>query len=200
MTEQAGQPNDDALVALVLDGRTDAFETLVRRYEAYVFSLVKRHVPSADVEDTAQEAFIRAYRSLPSYQGRGKGFRSWLASITVRTCHDYWRRAYRTPETPLSHLTEDHEAWLDKALAESSLQALEDWGAANQAREVLKEALARLSPGDRMALELVYLEGLSGLEAAERLGWTTANVKVRCFRARRKLESFLLGKKRSEGT
>ncbi len=172
---------------------------MVARYEGYVFGLVKGHVPAADVEDVAQEAFIRAYRSLPGYGGRGKGFRPWLASITVRACYDHWRRVYRRRETPISHLTEEHDKWLDSALAESSVRILEERGAADQARELLEAGLDRLSAEDRMVMELVYLEGHSGREAAQLLNWSTAKVKVRCFRARRKLETFLLKLKRSEG-
>jgi RNA polymerase sigma-70 factor (ECF subfamily) len=56
---------------------------------------------------------------------------------------------------------------------------------------VLKYALNKLSPEDRMVIELVYLEGLSGKEAAELLGWSLANVKVRLFRSRKKLQKLL---------
>lgn len=198
MPRSAEQPADDAVVRAVLEGRTEAFEILVARHENYVFGLVRKHVPAAEVEDVAQDAFIRAYKALPGYQGKGQGFRAWLASIAVRTCYDFWRRAYRNQETPVSHLTEDHERWLDAALAETSQEILEDRGNADEAREILEAGLARLSPEDRMVLELVYLEGLSGKEAAELLQWSTAKVKVRCFRARRKLEAFLLRLERSE--
>lgn len=182
-----------------MEGRSQAFETLVQRYEGYVFGVAKRHVPAADVEDVAQEAFIRAYRSLPTYRGGGGGFKSWLGAVAIRTCYDYWRRAYRSRETPVGRLGPDHDRWLDSALAAESIRMLEEKGAADQAREVLEAALARLSAEDRLVLELVYLEGLSGREAADLLGWSAAKVKVRCFRARRKLEAFLLKQKRSGG-
>ena len=52
-------------------------------------------------------------------------------------------------------------------------------------------ALGKLKPGERMVLELVYLEGLSGKEAADLLGWSVANVKVRSFRSRKKLEKLI---------
>jgi len=199
MPEQAEQPSDDMVAAQVLAGDTRAFEILVRRHESHVFRLVKNHVPAADVEDTAQEAFVRAYRSLPTYQGRGRGFRAWLSSITVRACYDYWRRAYRSRETPISNLSVEHARWLDSALTQTAPEMLKNYGAAEQARHLLETGLARLSPEDRMVLELVYLEGLSGREAAELLGWSIANVKVRSFRARRKLEAFLLKRNRSQG-
>lgn len=199
MPKQSEQLGDDALVKLVLEGRSDAFETLVKRHQRRVFSLVAGHVPAQDVEDVAQEAFLRAYKSLANYQGRGKGFGAWLAAIAVRTCHDHWRKVYRRKETPVSHISQEHENWLDSALAESSIQALEEKGASQEARELLEAALDRLEADDRMVLELVYLQELSGKEAARLLGWSTAKVKVRCFRAKRKLEDFLLRLKGREG-
>jgi len=199
MARHNEQLSDDAVVESIKKGQTQAFEVLLTRYESFVLRLVKRHVPAADVEDTAQEAFIRAYRSLPTHSGRGNSLRSWLAAVVVRTCYDYWRRAYRSRETPLSRLSPEHEHWLESALADASQNALEERGAAEQAREILDIALEQLSAEDRMVLELVYLEGVSGREAAALLGWSTAKVKVRCFRARRKLEAFLLKLEKREG-
>lgn len=199
MPEDAKQLADDAIVRLVLGGQTDAFRTLVERYEGYVFRLANQHVPAQDVEDVAQDAFLRAFKALPGFQGQGGGFGPWLATITVRSCHDYWRRVYRSRETPISHLTEDHARWLDSALAESSREKLAEQGAAEQARELLRAGLDRLSADDRLVLQLVYLEGHSGTEAASLLNWSTAKVKVRCFRARRKLEKYLLKLTKSEG-
>lgn len=198
MSTQARQPSDDAVIEEVRRGRVNAFETLIARYEREVFRWVRRHVDAADVEDTAQEVFMRAYRSLPTYHGRGAGFRSWLSAIAVRTCCDHWRRLYRRRETPLSALTDAHQQWLDAALAETADRELRQRGAADQAREILEAALARLQPEDRMVLELVYLEGHSGREAAALLNWSVAKVKVRCFRARHKLEDFLLRLKKRE--
>jgi RNA polymerase sigma-70 factor (ECF subfamily) len=196
--DEHAHSSDDAVIELIRQGQTHAFEILLARYEDFVFRMVRRHVPPADVEDTAQEAFIRAYRSLPAFHGRGNSFRAWLAAVVVRTCCDYWRRAYRSRETPVSRLTPEHERWLASALAESSQESLEARGAAEEAREILEIALKRLPAEDRMVLELVYLEGASGQEAAALLGWSATKVKVRCFRARRKLEAFLLKLKKSE--
>ena len=78
-------------------------------------------------------------------------------------------------------------------MSEKSSQIYEDTGAVKEAGEILEWALERLSPEDRMVLELVYLEGLSGKEAAAQLGWSVANVKIRSFRSRRRLEKLLKG-------
>jgi RNA polymerase sigma-70 factor (ECF subfamily) len=191
MSRDPDKPGDDEIINRILDGRVDDFETLLLKYGPLVQTIVKRHVPPGEVEDTAQEAFIRAYQSLPTYRGRGGGFKPWLSAVAVRTCYDYWRNSYRSRETPLSAITEEHLKWLETVLVAESRQALLEKGALDEARELLDWALARLSAEDRMVIELVYLEGLSGKEAAELLGWSLANVKVRSFRARKKLESIL---------
>ncbi len=83
--------------------------------------------------------------------------------------------------------------WLNAALFDNSSQSFREAGLQKEAREILDWALDRLSAEDRMVLELVYLEGLSVKEAAGQLGWSTANVKVRLFRSRKKLYSLLTG-------
>lgn len=182
--------SDTEIVCRVLNGDANAFESLLIRYKDMVLKIVKKHVPYNDVEETTQDVFLRAYQSLPSFKGKS-GFRQWLSSIAVRTCYDFWRKTYRSREVPMSVLTEKHQKWLEEVITEQSEQAINEKGSQNEARELLDWALERLSAEDRMVMELVYLEGLSGKEAADLLGWSVANVKVRCFRSRKKLEKIL---------
>jgi RNA polymerase sigma-70 factor (ECF subfamily) len=184
------RPNDTETIRQVLDGDVNAFESLVVRYRVLVTKIVQRHVDRGDVEETAQEAFVRAYRSLPTFKGQSD-FRQWLSAIVIRTCHDYWRKAYRSREIPLSALTERHQEWLEEAMAAEPGEPSDQKTLQKEAREVLDWALPRLSAKDRMVLELVYLEELSVKQAANLLGWSAANVKVRAFRSRRKLEKLL---------
>lgn len=182
--------SDTEIVRQVIDGDVNAFEHLLTKYQKYVFKIVSRHVPHHQVEETAHEVFVRAYQSLPNFR-KEKRFRQWLASIAVRTCYDFWRKAYRSREFPMSSLTEQQQDWLENTMSDQSSQSFHEQGRQKEAREVLDYALTKLSPEDRMVLELVHLEGLSGKEAAELLGWSLANVKVRAFRARKKLEKLL---------
>ena len=182
--------SDTEIVRRVLDGDVNAFESLLIRYKDTVLKIIKKHVPYNDVEETIQNVFLRAYQSLPSFKGES-GFRQWLSSIAVKTCYDFWRKTYRSREIPMSVLTEKHQNWLEEVITEQSEQAINEKGSQNEARELLDWALRRLSAEDRMVMELVYLEGLSGKEAADLLGWSVSNVKVRCFRSRKKLEKIL---------
>jgi len=98
----------------------------------------------------------------------------------------------------MSALTEKHSQWLEEVISQMPEEAPDERESQMEAREILNWALEKLSAGDRMVLELVYLEGHSVQEAAELLGWSKANVKVRSFRARMKLEK-LLSKVKEQG-
>jgi RNA polymerase sigma-70 factor, ECF subfamily len=188
---------DDEIVSQVVAGNVNVFEQVLKKYQYLVLAIVKKHVPSDQIEDSVQDVFVRAYRSLPTYKGHNS-FKHWLSVIAVRTCYDFWREHYKSRELPMSSLTEEHEVWLNKALFDTSSQSFREAGLQKEAREILDWALDRVSAEDRMVLELVYLEGLSVKEAAGQLGWSTANVKVRLFRSRKKLHSLLMGAAKHE--
>ena len=92
----------------------------------------------------------------------------------------------------MSTLTDKHREWLENVLTDQSQQSLDEQAHQKEAHEVLHWALERLSPADRIVLELVYLEGLSGKEAAALLGWSLAKIKIRAFRARKRLYRLLV--------
>jgi RNA polymerase sigma-70 factor (ECF subfamily) len=181
---------DTEIVHQVVAGDVNAFEQLLKRYQAHVVGIVKKHIPFDKVEEVAQEVFVRAYQSLPRFKG-DDGFRHWLSTITIRACYDYWRKQYRYREIPLSSLSEKHQIWLEEATSNSSSQSFYERDSQKEAKEILDWALDRLTPEDRMVLELVYLEGYSIKEAANLLGWSTVNIKVRSFRARKKLHKLI---------
>lgn len=189
--------DDFDIVRQILEGEVNAFEELLDRYRDHVLKILKKHVPYNEVGETAQEVFIRAYRSLHGFERRGS-FKQWLSAIAVRTCCDFWRKQYRSREVPMNELSERHREWLEQALYDMSGDLHQEDGMREEAREILDWALDQLSPEDRTVLELVYLEGLSGKEAASLLGWSVANVKVRSYRSRKKLEK-LLGKSSNRG-
>ena len=190
MRVDRSKPSDDEIVRRVLDGDVNAFERLLMKYQEQVLRIVRKHIPYGQVEETAQDVFVRAYRSLPTFKGKS-GFKQWLSAITVRTCYDFWRKQYRSREFSMSTLTEKHQEWLENVISDQSSQLFNEQSSQKEAREVLGWALDRLSAEDRMVMELVYLEGLSGKEAAELLGWSVANVKIRSHRSRKKLRKLI---------
>ena len=181
---------DGEIIARVLEGNADAFEELLSRYSQYVFSIVKKHVPYEQVEETSHEVFIRVYQSLSSFKGTSD-FKYWLSSIAVKTCYDFWRKHYKNRELSMSSLTENHQEWLDQVSSSQSIQTLSESAKKKEAREFLGYLLDKLTPEDRMVLEMVYLEELSEKETADLLGWSLANVKIRAYRSRQKLKKIL---------
>ncbi len=192
MQGQTAQEEDVAVISRVLAGEVNDFEYLLEKYKGYVFSILQRHLPGDEVEDVAHDVFIRAYRSLPTLKNRS-GFKNWLASIAVKTTYDFWRRQYRNREVAMSALSTKNRNWLEDILADVSNQSFQAINDRKDAREILDWAFSRLSAKERMIIQLIYLEGFSGKEAARLLGWSTANVKVRSFRARKKLRNLLEG-------
>ena len=183
-------PGDGEIVRQVVAGEINAFEHLLKKYQNHVLRILKKRLPYERIEEAAQDVFIRAYQSLPTFRGESS-FKYWLSTIAVRTCYDFWRKHYKSREVPMSSLTEKHQVWLEKAISDESSQSFHQLGSQAEAREILDWALGKLSAEDRMVVELVYLEGFTMKEAADLLGWTVANVKVRSFRSRKKLHKML---------
>lgn len=190
MQNETFKLSDTEIISQVIDGNLNAFESLLTRYKELVLRIVKKHVPYNEVEDVTQNSFIRVFEALATFKGKGE-FRQWLSAITLRTCYDYWRKAYRSKEISMSSLTERHQVWLEEVISERSESELHDKGLQKEAGELLEWALSNLSAEDRMVVELVYLEGLTGKETADLLGWSLSNVKVRAFRTRKKLQKLL---------
>lgn len=187
-------------VGRVLDGDTEAFAVILRAYERLVAADLARRLPAGDVQEVAQDAFVRLYRSLPSYR-RKVPLRSWVLAIARHAAMDFWRRKYRRQETPLGDLggagrEEEGDGDAGAAAADAAAyraqqeQAREDEAKARR-REWLEAALAHLSPDDRAVISLVEFEERPMEEAARELGCGIAAVKVRAFRARRRLKVWL---------
>jgi RNA polymerase sigma-70 factor (ECF subfamily) len=190
----ADEPSDDKMIGRIITGEVNAFEPLMKKYKNHVLKIVMKHTPRQNAEEITQDVFVRAFQSLKTYKGKS-GFKYWLSSIAIRTCYDFWRNAYRSREIPMSKLTETQQTWLENAIGDDSTLSFEETWSRKEAKEVLDWGLNQLSPEDRMVVELIYLEGLSGKEAAELLGWSLVNVKVRSHRSRKKLEKLLMGKR-----
>jgi len=190
MPDQPHKPSDVEIIRRIINGDVNSFEHLLKKYQDHVLMIAKKHVPYIEVEEMAQEVFVRAYQALPGFKEEGS-FKQWLSAIAVRTCYDFWRKQYRSKELPISDFTDSHRDWMEKTLSNQFDISFNERSHTEEARELLDWALDRLSAEDRIVLELEYLEGLSVKEAACLLGWSVAKVKVRSFRSRRKLKKLL---------
>jgi RNA polymerase sigma-70 factor, ECF subfamily len=168
------------------DGDESAFAEIVRRYSPRVFSVASRFFRQRSVvEEAAQEVFLKAYTQLGSFEGRGS-LEGWLTRIATNTCLNMVRSSKRRPEMTVSDLTDDEESWMDQqsagdgrgqASVENSLVAA----------DLADRLLAVLTPEDQQALLMIDGEDASIKEVAEATGWSESKVKVRAFRARKKL-------------
>jgi len=176
--------SDAQAVDMVLGGSTDAFAVLVRRHQDYLFALLRRHLPSSEVAEVAQEAFIQAFEKL--YQLRDKAaFRSWLSSLALRRAIRYWRGVGARNEVSMDLTGADGSPWLEAFMAEESQARHDELARRQEAGSVVSWLLGKVKPDDRIALGLFYARDHELSEIAEMLGWSIEKVKVRLHRARK---------------
>jgi RNA polymerase sigma-70 factor (ECF subfamily) len=163
------------------DGDQAAFEALIRTHQQMIHALTYRMTGSlADCKDLAQEAFVRAYQQLDSYQGTAK-FSSWLYRIAINACLDWQRQEKRRGQI--------YADW-----GESQITASNQSGPAVRDDELSRKvqlALLKLPAKQRAAIVLTVYEDRSHAEAAQILGCSETTVSWRIFTARRKLKRLL---------
>ena len=166
------------------DGDESAFAEIVRRYSPRVFAVASRFFRQRSlVEEAAQEVFLKAFTQLGSFEGRGS-LEGWLTRIATNTCLNMLRGSKRRPELTVSDLSEDEDQWLEQRMSDTAQRSVEnDLVAADLADRLLSV----LSPEDQQALLMIDGEQASIKEVAAATGWSESKVKVRAFRARKKI-------------
>jgi len=174
---------DQQLVQRVQRGEKAAFDLLVIKYQRKIFRLLSRLIRDpAEVEDVAQEAFIKAYRALPNFRG-DSAFYTWLYRIAINTAKNWLvsqgRRAPTSTEADIEEAEtfDDGEQLRDLNTPDSMLLTKQVADAVNRAIEQLPEDL-------KTAIVLRELEGLSYEEIAETMNCPIGTVRSRIFRAR----------------
>jgi len=159
----------------------------MRRYSPRVFQVASRFFRQrSDVEDAAQEVFLRAYTRLENYEGRGS-LEGWLTRIATTTCLNLLRDSKRRPEATLTGLPEEEGDWLENQLADLSIERHLTKESSLVAADLADRVLATLSPDDRLALILLDGAEIPIREVAEMTGWSESKVKTQAFRARRRM-------------
>ena len=183
----AGESEEDTedvrLMRLVARGDTVAFEKLIERHQSLVIGTVARMLGSnSDVEDIAQQVFIRVWKSASRYVPRAK-FTTWLLKITRNLVFNELRRAKRRAHAPLQpdanveemQLKDESNPSPDASLLELELQ------------EAIEKAIGELPETQRMALVLRRYEEFSYEQIADILNLSVPAVKSVLFRARTEL-------------
>ncbi len=181
---------DKQLVERVQRGDKRAFDLLVLKYQHKIVGLVGRYLRDQDeVQDVAQEAFIKAYRALPRFRG-DSAFYTWLYRIAINTAKNHLvSRSRRPPDTDVDVDVEEgiyQESLSDMVNPENSL-------ATEQLEAVVYKAIDDLAEDLKVAVTLREFEGLSYEEIADVMECPVGTVRSRIFRAREAIEKKIAG-------
>ncbi len=165
-------------------GDDSAFNTIVRAYRKRILGTVYRIIGRGDdVEDVGQEVFVRLYFSLKQLR-TPQVFEPWLYRLTINACYDYLRKKRRVVDVRMADLSEEQVAAADMAL--SGKKALDE-KEKESVKELLDILLDRVSKEDRVLLTLKEVQGLSLKELSGIYEVNTNALKVRLFRARKRV-------------
>lgn len=177
--------DEKELIAAARRGSERAFEQLVRANEKKVYTLCLRLCGNpADAEEAAQEAFLAAWRGLPSFRGES-AFSTWLHRLASNACIDLLRRSRRARAELSLDDESAPEPTDERASPQRELERREQ-------REAVQRGLAALHDEHRTVLVLREVEQLSYAEIAEVTGLEPGTVKSRISRARAQLRNYLL--------
>ena len=180
---------DQALVARVQGGDSAAFDLLVRKYQHRIAALISRYVHDwSEVQDVAQDTFIRAYRAIGNFRGDAQ-FYTWLHRIAVNTAKNHLVSHSRRPPTDDIEVetAEQFESGLrlrENATPERELMR-------QQLEQTVMRAVERLPEELREAIGMREVEGLSYEEIAQRMQCPIGTVRSRIFRAREAIDNEL---------
>jgi RNA polymerase sigma-70 factor (ECF subfamily) len=184
------QNTDQPIIKLILAGDTKSYAKLVTKYQHMVYNLALRLVGNKeDAEEVAQDTFLRAFNALADFKGESK-FSTWLYRIAYHKGLDVLKKKKR--ELKVSSI--DSYPNLDVTVLESSWDSLEG----KEQKRTIKEAMEDLDGDDSFLLMLFYFKELSLSEIAEIKSLQTNTVKVKLFRARKRLACILKKKMEPE--
>ena len=185
-----GETNiDQALVERVQRGDKKAFDALVLKYQHKIVNLISRYVRDhAEVQDLAQETFIKAYRALPGFRG-DSAFYTWLYRIAINTAKNFLVAQGRRPPSADVEVSDAEQFEGESALKE--LASPERVVLKDEIANVVIKAIEELPEDLRTALMLREIEGLSYEEIAEAMSCPIGTVRSRIFRAREAVDKQL---------
>jgi RNA polymerase sigma-70 factor (ECF subfamily) len=177
---------DQQLVARVQKGDSRAFDLLVLKYQHKIFGLISRYVRDADeVQDVAQEAFIKAYKALPNFRG-DSAFYTWLYRIAINTAKNYLVSRSRRP--PGSDIELEDAEYLEGGGGLHEIENPENALFGAELKAVVEGAISALPEDLRTAITLREFEGLSYEDIADIMDCPIGTVRSRIFRAREAID------------
>ncbi|TWR28407.1 sigma-70 family RNA polymerase sigma factor [Mucilaginibacter achroorhodeus] len=176
--------SDIELIQQTINGNQSAYADLVKRHQRFVFTLALRFTKSReDAEEVAQDCFVKAYRSLNSFQQQSK-FSTWLYTIVYTTAMTFLRKK-RVDTSSI----DDEQTFLQ---LENKPGGFDENNAENRSRSFyLNQAIEQLLPDDAAIITMFYKGEQSLDEIAQVMGIEANTVKVKLFRARQRLKEKL---------
>jgi RNA polymerase sigma-70 factor (ECF subfamily) len=177
---------DQQLVERVQKGDKRAFDLLVLKYQHKIFAVISRFIRDhAEVQDVAQDAFIKAYRALPNFRGES-AFYTWMYRIAINTAKNYLVARNRRP--PASDVDVDDAEFFAGNDAMHEMNTPERNLLRDELQTVIDQAFRDLPDDLRMAVTLREIDGLSYEEIAEAMDCPIGTVRSRIFRAREAID------------
>jgi RNA polymerase sigma-70 factor (ECF subfamily) len=168
----------------------DAARLLVEHLYPQIMRIIATKLPRRDLEeDLAQEIFLKIFTRLDQYRGNVP-FEHWVSRIAVNHCLNALRAQRSRPEWRWADLTPEQADTLEAVLTSPS--ETPHPAQAVGARELVDKLLNTLEPSDQWLIRLLELEELSIQEVQQLTGWSSTRIRVRAFRARRKLNKTYL--------
>ena len=176
------QKKDLGLVRQAQAGDKKAFDLLVRKYQSRIISLVSRYLGhNGDVQDVAQDAFIKAYTALPNFRGEA-AFYTWLYRIAVNSAKNYLMARGRKPATVDVDAEETEYYEVSESLKENA--SPERLALTEELKMVIFDAIEQLPEELKVAIQLREIDGMSYEEISAAMGCPIGTVRSRIFRAR----------------
>ncbi len=176
MSEKTYFDEDYTEVIKTQGGDNSAFDVLMYRYQDVIARQMRRFsLQQHIIEELTQTVFINAYQSINNYEPKAP-FLHWLRTIASRVGYNYWREEAKKPKTVTL------EEWDQKPEHSTESDTV-------NAGEILDKVLSNLPPKERQVLCMLHLDNLSIKEIATIMGWTIPMVKMRSYRARKKLKT-----------
>jgi len=162
----------------------ESARALFRHLYPLVARLVHSHLPRrTSAEDLVQTVFMKMFASLDSFSGTVP-LEHWVSRIAINTCLNQLAAEKARPELRWADLSEEQAQALEATTAgQAELDPTQNLAS----REIVEKLLAQLAPTDRLLMTLLHLEGRSVNEVRQITGWNVPVIKIRAFRARRKL-------------
>ncbi len=175
---------DEEVIERARDGDAEAFNEIVSAYKRRIAGTISRLIGRPeDVDDVAQEVFVRLYQSLDQLR-TPQVFEPWLQRLTINAAYDYHRRHKRRKESRMADISEQQVIMAD---AGAGSEKARDERSAAKVREFVQSLLSHVSDEDRVLLMMKEVEGLSLKELSAIYKASESALKVRLFRARQRV-------------